>query len=157
MRAAFLQHFYQNPQAFSCCCSRDALSVPRHRGTVHAPCAAQHRPGSPVQGQPWHCTGASVLRGTEDSAEAAPGSSLQPLCITIFTRCAPLQPEKGPARGSGSRCAREGSLGSSAVVSLLVSRTLAGIVRLPGQGARLLQPCRGHEAASPQGARSAPP
>lgn len=58
------------------------------------PCAAQQRPGSPVQGQPGHCTGASVLRGTETALKQPPAL----LCSRCTSPSSPAVPLYSPER-----------------------------------------------------------
>lgn len=73
----------------------------------------QHRPGSRCAGAAlaldWGLCAAGAAR-TALKQSPAP-SPLQPLCFTSSSPlCAPLQPQKGPAQGSGSSCAEEGRL-----------------------------------------------
>lgn len=82
----------------------------RAKALRHCPCpvCSPAPPWVPCAGtalaRPWGLCAAGVAR----TALKQPPALL--LCITIFTRCAPLQPEKGPARRSGrlpvkQRCA----------------------------------------------------
>lgn len=81
-----LQHLYQNPHAFSCCCSRDLLSLPEPRVQL------QHRPGSRGAGAAlaldWGlCAAGGASTALKQTPAPAP---LQPLCSTISSpRCAP--------------------------------------------------------------------
>lgn len=96
------------------------------RALSPGPCAAPAPPWVPLcRGSPGTGLGLCADGGARTALKQSPAPSpLQPPCFTSSSpRCAPRQPQKGPAQGSGSSCAEEGSLWSSAVLSLPVSGT----------------------------------